>query len=160
MNFQVELVDWIENPKAREDANVDRDTYGLQPFYPLPTVRRNATPAFRSRYSRESLDTLDVLFSRYRSVLSLIAYRVLGNHEDAEDAVQNCVRTASDHAPRFDHEGAFRSWLARVLIDEAVTILYEQRNSMKEPGDYDCQNLLEPANQQCVRLGLLPATAM
>jgi RNA polymerase sigma-70 factor (ECF subfamily) len=80
-------------------------------------------------HSQGNLEALDVLFARYRSVLSLIAYRVLGNHEDAEEAVQNCLRIASDRAPRFDHEGAFRSWLARILIDEAVTILHKQRSS-------------------------------
>jgi hypothetical protein len=80
-------------------------------------------------HSQGNLETIGVLFARYRSVLSLIAYRVLGNDEDAEQAVQNCLRIASDHAPRFDHEGAFRSWLARILIDEAVTILHKQRIS-------------------------------
>ena len=80
-------------------------------------------------HSQGNLEGLDVLFARYRSVLSLIAYRVLGNREDAEEAVQNCLRLASDRAPRFDHEGAFRSWLARILIDEAVTILHKQRSS-------------------------------
>jgi hypothetical protein len=131
MNFPVELDDWIETPKAREDGNVDRDMHGLQPFYPLPAVRMNAIPELRSENSRRNLETLDVLLSRYRRVLSLIAYRVLGNHEAAERAVRNCVRVASDSAPRFDHEGAFRSWLARILIDEAVTILYKQSSSNK-----------------------------
>lgn len=139
MNFPVELDDWIETPKAREDGNVDRDMYGLQPFYPLPAVRMNAIPELRSENSRRNLETLDVLLSRYRRVLSLIAYRVLGNHEAAERAVRNCVRIASDSGPRFDHEGAFRSWLARVLIDEAVTILYNQRSSARRTGDNDCR---------------------
>ena len=82
-----------------------------------------------SSHSPGNLEALDVLFARYRSVLSLIAYRVLGNHKDAEEAVQNCLREASDRAPRFEHEGAFRSWLARILIDEAVTILHSQRSA-------------------------------
>jgi RNA polymerase sigma-70 factor, ECF subfamily len=82
-----------------------------------------------SSHSQGNFEALDVLFARYRSILSLIAYRVLGNHEDAEEAVQRCLRLASDRAPRFDHEGAFRSWLARILIDEAVTILHRQRSS-------------------------------
>jgi RNA polymerase sigma-70 factor (ECF subfamily) len=132
MNFPVELDDWTENPEAREEGDVDRDVYGLQPFHPLPAVRRNAILELRSMNSRRSLETLDVLLSRYRRVLALIAYRVLGNHEEAEDAVQNCIRVASYRAPRFDHEGAFRSWLARVLIDEAVTILNKQRSSKGE----------------------------
>ena len=82
--------------------------------------------------SQGSLEASDVLFSRYRALLSLIAYRVLGNREEADDAVRNCLRTAADSAPRFEQEGAFRCWLARVLIDEAVTILNKQRSSPRE----------------------------
>ncbi len=141
MNFPVELDEWIENPKVREDGNVDRDMYGLQPFHPLPPVGMKAMPESLSEHSRGSLETLDALLSWYRRVLSLIAYRVLGNHEEAERAVRNCLRAASDSAPRFDHEGAFRSWLARILIDEAVTILYKHRSSTSRLGDPDCQSL-------------------
>ena len=61
--------------------------------------------------SQENLEALDILFSRYRRALSLVAYRVLGNHEEAEEAVQNCLRTVADNVPRFEHEGAFRCWL-------------------------------------------------
>jgi hypothetical protein len=133
MNFPVELDDRIENQKASEDENVGRDMYGLQPFPPVPSVGRNTTPQLLSRKEDETLsnsqgnlEALDVLFSRYRNVLSLVAYRVLGNHAEAEDAVQNCLRTVSDKVPKFEHEGAFRCWLVRVLIDEAVTILAKQ----------------------------------
>jgi hypothetical protein len=133
MNFSVELDDWIENQKASEDENTGRDIYGLQPFPPVPSVGRNSTPQSRPRKQDEtlsnsqgSLEALDVLFSRYRHVLSLVAYRVLGNHAEAERAVQNCLLTVSDNIPKFEHEGVFRCWLVRVLIDEAVTILAKQ----------------------------------
>jgi DNA-directed RNA polymerase specialized sigma24 family protein len=72
---------------------------------------------------------LDVLFSRYRHLLSLVAYRVLGNHAEAEDAVQNCLLTVTDNVPGFEQEGAFRCRLVRVLIDEAVTILAKQSSA-------------------------------
>jgi DNA-directed RNA polymerase specialized sigma24 family protein len=98
----------------------------------MPSVGRNATQV-RSRKedgtlsnSQGSLEALDVLFSRYRHVLSVVAYRVLGDHAEAEDAVQNCLLTVVDNVPKFEHEGAFRCWLVRVLIDEAVTILAKQ----------------------------------
>jgi len=79
------------------------------------------------RNSQENPEALDVLFSQYRRVLYRIAYRVLENHEEAEDAVQNCLLAASCNVPRFNSEGAFRSWLVRVLIDEALAILYKER---------------------------------
>jgi len=77
--------------------------------------------------SQRNLEAFDVLFSRYRRVLSLVAYRVLDNHEEAEDAVQNCLLTASSSVPQFEDESAFRSWLVRVLIDEALAIRYADR---------------------------------
>jgi DNA-directed RNA polymerase specialized sigma24 family protein len=76
---------------------------------------------------QENLDSLDVLFSRYRRVLYRVAYRVLDNHQDAKDAVRNCLLAASCSVPQFENEGAFRSWLVRVLIDEALAILYKER---------------------------------
>jgi DNA-directed RNA polymerase specialized sigma24 family protein len=66
--------------------------------------------------------TLDARFSRCRRLLHFIACRVLGGTEGAEDSVQNCWLTASRNPPRFEHEGAFRSWLLRILIDEALVI--------------------------------------
>jgi hypothetical protein len=76
MNFPIELNEWIENRKASEDGC---DMCGLQLFPPVPSVGRNATPQSRSRKEDEtlsnsqgSLEALDVLFSRYRRVLSLV----------------------------------------------------------------------------------------
>ena len=51
---------------------------------------------------------------------------MLGGPEEAELAIQNCWLTASRNPPTFDHEGAFRSWLLRVLIDEASAILNDR----------------------------------
>ena len=77
--------------------------------------------------SQGNLEALDVLFSRYRRTLLLVAYRVLGDPNQAEDAVQRCLQSAaSRNVPRFENEGAFRSWLVRVLIDVALFILQER----------------------------------
>ena len=66
-------------------------------------------------------------FSRCGSILHFLAGRILGSHEEIEEAVESCRATASRNPPRFEYEGAFRSWLVRVLIDEALAI--RQRNS-------------------------------
>jgi Sigma-70 region 2 len=136
MNLLIELDDCTEDRRISEDENVGRDIYGLQPFPPLPSVGRDATRQLRSRKedetlsnSQASLEPMDVLFSRYRRVLSLVAYSVLADHAEAEDAVQNCLITVSGNVPKFEHEGAFRCWLIRVLIDEAVAILAGQSST-------------------------------
>ena len=61
-------------------------------------------------------------FSRCCPLLEFLACRILGGHEDVEMAVQNCRIAASRNPPRFEYEGALRSWLVRVLIDEALAI--------------------------------------
>ena len=62
--------------------------------------------------------------SRYRRLLHFVAQRVLGNPDRADIAVENCLFSASRHVPAFDCEGAFRSWLVRLAIDEALAILH------------------------------------
>jgi hypothetical protein len=76
--------------------------------------------------SQGNLESLGVLPSQYRCTLSLVAYRVLGDKHLAEDAVQRCLLSASRNVPQFESVGAFRSWLVRVVIDEALLILHDR----------------------------------
>ena len=69
---------------------------------------------------QEHLAQFDARFSRCYGLLRFIACRVLGGSEGAEEAIENCRFTTSQNPPHFDHEGAFRSWLLRILIDEAL----------------------------------------
>jgi RNA polymerase sigma-70 factor, ECF subfamily len=80
----------------------------------------------------EEDDTVfQVRFTRCRKLLYFIAVRVLGGPEQAEDAIENCQRTASRNPPRFEHESAFRSWLLRVLIDEALAIRRKNQETIE-----------------------------
>jgi DNA-directed RNA polymerase specialized sigma24 family protein len=66
----------------------------------------------------------DARFWRCYRTLHLIASRVLGGPERAEEAIGNCWRRASRHAQSFERESEFHSWLLRVLIDEVLVLLY------------------------------------
>src|SRR4029077_13081613 len=59
----------------------------------------------------------------YRRLLYSLACSVLGDIQAAENALENWWRTASRSPTECDYEGAFRSWLVRVLIDEALAVL-------------------------------------
>jgi DNA-directed RNA polymerase specialized sigma24 family protein len=76
----------------------------------------------RKRLPKETWDIFNQRFSACRRSLRFIAREVLGNSQDAELAVENCWFTASRSPASFDSEGAFRSWLLRVLIDEALAV--------------------------------------
>jgi DNA-directed RNA polymerase specialized sigma24 family protein len=62
--------------------------------------------------------------SRYHRTLNFIACRVLADPEMAAHAVENCRLRASQNPFHFETEGAFGSWILRLLIDEALSILH------------------------------------
>jgi DNA-directed RNA polymerase specialized sigma24 family protein len=84
--------------------------------------------------NHETSKIFDEWFSRCQGPLHFTACRVLGSPEGADLAVQSCCLTASRNPPMFDREGAFRSWLLRVLIDEALTIL---QGHLRKRVDYE-----------------------
>jgi DNA-directed RNA polymerase specialized sigma24 family protein len=84
--------------------------------------------------SQKRLDEDSALFNsrfwRCYRLLHFIACRILDDPEQAKRAVENCWHSASARAPHFEYEGAFRSWLVRVLIDEALLLL---RKKLRTP---------------------------
>ena len=74
-------------------------------------------------------NAFEILFSRYRPILYRLAQRILRNHEESEDAVQNCSLVAFRKMESFKYEGAFRGWLARILVNEAITILRKRKRT-------------------------------
>jgi RNA polymerase sigma-70 factor (ECF subfamily) len=49
-----------------------------------------------------------------------VALRVLGTHQDAEDAVQNGLLAAWRNLKRFEGRSQFSTWLTRLVINAAL----------------------------------------
>jgi DNA-directed RNA polymerase specialized sigma24 family protein len=73
-------------------------------------------------FLQERSTQFDARFSRCYGLLHFMACRVLEHSEGAEEAIENCRVGASQNPPEFEQEGAFRSWLVRILLDEAMAI--------------------------------------
>jgi DNA-directed RNA polymerase specialized sigma24 family protein len=67
-------------------------------------------------------------FWQWRDSLLFIAYRILGDTRSAAEAVENCFLTASRNPSKFASDGAFGSWILRILIDEVVLIRLHQKS--------------------------------
>jgi len=78
-------------------------------------------------FLQEGPKEFDGRFSRCFGLMHFIACRILGSSEGAAEAIENCRAKASRNPPNFEREGAFRSWLVRVLIDEALAVLRKNR---------------------------------
>ena len=63
---------------------------------------------------------LETLFRRYHRPLFQTALRVLGNTEDAEDALQDGLLSAYRNLKRFEGRSQFSTWLTRIVINAAL----------------------------------------
>ena len=63
---------------------------------------------------------VEALFRRYQRPLFQTALRVLGNTEDAEDALQDGLLSAYRNLRRFEGRSQFSTWLTRIVINAAL----------------------------------------
>lgn len=70
------------------------------------------------------------LMAPYEKQLYSTAYSMAGNPHDAEDIWQNTVLKAWQNLHRLRNQDALRLWLARILLNEARTLL---RKRAREP---------------------------
>ena len=62
------------------------------------------------------------LVARYQRVLFNVAFRMLGDYEDARDAAQNTFVKAYEKLGTYDLERRFFSWIYRILMNECLNL--------------------------------------
>lgn len=69
----------------------------------------------------------EVLVGRYERVLYTVAFRMLGNAEDAADATQNAFVKAYQGLGTYDPRFRFFSWIYRILRNDCLNLLRGRR---------------------------------
>jgi DNA-directed RNA polymerase specialized sigma24 family protein len=67
-------------------------------------------------------------FAEYRRALYPVAYHVLGNREEAEDAVQHGLSIASSRTAELNTRVGLGGWLARIVLDQAISVLHKRKS--------------------------------
>jgi len=90
---------------------------------------------------------LEELFSHYRGRLYKTALRIMGNPEDAEDALQDGLLAAFRNLSGFEGRSQLSTWLRRIVFNAAVMQLRRRRTevvtSIDEPADPGQQTLAQ-----------------
>src|SRR6266568_8184309 len=76
------------------------------------------------------------LVNRYEGKIFRLTRNITGNHEDAEDAMQDAFLKADAHLQDFHGDSRFYTWLARIAANEALMRLRKRRPnqfSLDEP---------------------------
>jgi RNA polymerase sigma-70 factor (ECF subfamily) len=91
-----------------------------------PSLKGRIAP-FQSEGLQQNILQEFFLTSRKRFVR--IAYRILGNKEDAEDSVQDAFVSACRHFCKFEGRCALTTWLTRIVMNAALMALRKRKNT-------------------------------
>jgi RNA polymerase sigma-70 factor (ECF subfamily) len=87
------------------------------------------------------------LCRRNREIVLRTVVRITHNLDDAEDVLQDSWMRAFTHIRTFDGRSAFSSWVTRIAINSALTMIRKRRRqkefSLDDPVDPNCRRLTE-----------------
>ncbi|MGG7105050.1 RNA polymerase sigma factor [Rhodococcus sp. 24CO] len=82
------------------------------------------------------------LVGRYRHRLWSICFRVAGNREDAEEAVQDTLTSAWQNLHKFRGEAKVSTWLYRIAANASLAVVRKRKETI---ADFDVIELEDPA---------------
>lgn len=77
---------------------------------------------WRTHSTSQQLQAFEELLLTSRPKFVGIAYAILRNKEDAEDAIQNASLSAFSHLRTFEGRSAFTTWFTRIVMNAALMI--------------------------------------
>lgn len=80
-----------------------------------------------SRSQRGDMEAFVLLIERYQKMLYTIAFRLLGNSEDAADAAQEALVRAYKNLPDFRGDCSFRTWLKYIITNICRDVLRRRK---------------------------------
>lgn len=101
-----------------------------------------------SRHTTGDKHAFDELVRRHRDRMWAVAIRVLGEPEEASDALQDAFLSAFRAAHRFRGESAVTTWLHRIVINACNDRVRRKRTNRSDPADEQNLDLLAHAQQQ------------
>jgi RNA polymerase sigma-70 factor (ECF subfamily) len=85
------------------------------------------TPAELARAAGGDADAFKSIVERYQGMVYSVAYNLLGNHTDAEDAAQEAFLRCYRKLPQYRGEASFATWLFRLALSVAVDYRRRER---------------------------------
>ena len=89
---------------------------------------------------------------RYQGMVYSVAYNVLGNHTDAEDAAQEAFLRCYRTLPQYRGEATFSTWLFRLALTSAVDY---KRRERRQPEPVETPDLMD---EVCTRASATAST--
>lgn len=98
-----------------------------------------------ARAANGDLDAFCTLYDLYKQKLVNFAYFRIGNLEDAEDLVQECMLKVFQNLPALQKAEAFTAWIYKILYRDCATFL-KRRAREQESEDIENYTDILPAD--------------
>jgi len=82
-------------------------------------------------------DAYRLLVERYSRSVFRLAYRMMGNEQDAEDVVQETFLRAYRQLGRWDGRSSFGTWIYRIAANYSLDLLRVRKRTSVAPADGD-----------------------
>ncbi len=99
------------------------------------------------RHPQTKAYAFDRLVRKYQQMLDFHIRRIVIDHEDTDDVLQNTLLKAWKNIDRFRAESAIKTWLYRIATNEALTFLSRKKKASFQ-GLSDIQNDLRHSLSQ------------
>lgn len=74
-------------------------------------------------------EAFELLVRRHSADLLRLSQRLLGDHEEAQDAVQEALVSAWRRLPEFRRTAAFSTWMYRIVTNRCLNVLRSRRRA-------------------------------
>ena len=92
---------------------------------------------------RGDRNALETLVRRYEKPIYNVAYRMLGNPDDAADITQIAFLKVFENLDRYNPKFKFFSWIYRIAVNESINLL-KRRGHLEPFDDRQASNLRDP----------------
>ncbi|MGN0132531.1 MAG: RNA polymerase sigma factor [Lachnospiraceae bacterium] len=79
--------------------------------------------------------------NRYKDHLYTVAYFILNNKMDAEDAAENAILKGYEHMDQLRNPHKFKTWMITITKNEALKI---KKKRLELPGNEKMETMMEP----------------
>jgi RNA polymerase sigma-70 factor (ECF subfamily) len=111
----------VSSAQGTKDVAEDKDELEVKAI--IRRIRRGDDRAFSE------------LVSRYRNQVGALAYKMVGDYDEAADITQNVFVKTSQNLWRYDENKRFYTWLYRITVNASIDYMRKHRRHRHEPLD-------------------------
>jgi RNA polymerase sigma-70 factor (ECF subfamily) len=93
----------------------------------MNTLPDSAEAELLARCRRQDVDAFEILYKQHGGRLKSIAYRIVGNRQDAEDAVQETFLRGYRSIHGFKGQASLGTWLCRIAVNVCYDIARKRK---------------------------------